>query len=125
MLRFEVHVIPHKEQRYNTIGDWVYGGSDAPHKIYVSDVGNPHAEFLVMLHELVELWLCQKAKIPQDKVDKWDQEWEPSWNNPLEPGCAPFAPYHEAHEAGEVIERVMCPYLMDWHEYERVLEALE
>lgn len=121
MKRFEIHVIPHEEQRYNTIGDWVMG---EPHQLYVSDLGNPDAEFLVILHEMVELWLCHKAGIPQTPVDAWDLTWEPSWDNQHDPGCDRKAPYHEAHEAGEVIERVMCPYLMDWHEYERALEAL-
>ena len=125
MKDIRIHTIPHKDQRYDTVGDWVWQ-PDGSLDLYISDMGNPDSEWLCAMHELTEVWLCKRARITQSKVDAWDKSWKPTNSlNPDEPGCDPKAPYHKQHEAGEVIERVLCALMgIDWHEYNASYEDI-
>jgi hypothetical protein len=99
-MKINIETIPHKQQRYPTVGDWY--DEDGALQIKVSEMGNPDYEFLVALHELVEVWLCKKRGISQKAVDDFDMEFEKKREKSLvsvtsEPGEEPDAPYQNEH----------------------------
>jgi hypothetical protein len=114
-----VAVIPHADQRYPTIGDWVFGGDALT--IAVSDTGDPKMNFLIGLHEQIEAMLCLERGIPEPEVMAFDRA-HPELD---EPGADPRAPYHAEHVFAEQIERLVAARLgVDWTEYERLCVAL-
>ena len=121
-----IKTIPHKKQRYETVGDWVVE-PDGTLKIFVSEMGDSDYNFLVALHELVELYLCQKRVIKQEAVDKFDIEFEK--NRPegdeSEPGDHPDAPYRKEHFFATNIERMIALELgVDWKLYDKAVMSL-
>jgi len=118
--------IPHKEQRYETCGDWVFFPNGSL-SITVSDTGNEDHAFLVALHEMVEAWLCQKRGIPEQSITDFDVAYEAARpeGDDSEPGDQPDAPYQKEHQFATKIERMMAEELgVDWDEYENALYAL-
>jgi len=110
--------IPHRNQRYETLGDWFYKGEGFL-QIHVSLVGNEDYEFLLLFHELVEAWLCRKRNISSADVDRFDM----SYVGDGEPGDHPTAPYHKEHVFATLLEKTMAGELgIDWDEYEHDLE---
>lgn len=113
----EAAVIPHSQQRYDTVGDWIEGHFGTPHRITVSACGNPDYEFLVLLHELVEFWLCRQRGITQESVDAWDQAFAGD-----DPGADPAAPYHREHTFACRIEELMAHEMgIELTEYDQAL----
>lgn len=107
-MNIHIDFIPHKAQRYDTVGDWFY----EPHGNLYIMISNDHPEYLdpklqeaVALHELTEALLCGHAGVTQGDVDSFDFEWE-QLNKPGEPGESPDAPYHDQHMAADIVERV-------------------
>lgn len=101
MKLLEVHVIPHDQQRYETVGDWIPGdpARGVPHKIVVSETGNETSNVACALHELVEFWLCKLRHIPECIVSDFDKRFEGE-----DPGADPEAPYHEEHMTATALE---------------------
>ena len=97
----EVHVVPHNEQRYETVGDWEPGdpARGVPHRITVSETGDRTTNVACALHELVEFWLCTLRAIPEDIVSDFDKEYDGE-----EPGADPDAPYYEEHMTATALE---------------------
>ncbi len=125
-MRIQITTIPHSEQRYETVGDWLTAHGQLRH-IRVSDMGNEDYALLVGLHELIESWLCIKRGITQEAVDGFDIEFEKRRvpGNTDEPGHDPDAPYRREHVFAEKIEQLMAEELgIDWDEYSRVVEEL-
>lgn len=124
-MKIVIETIPHNQHRYPTVGDWYR----TPSALYikVSDMGNPHYEFLVALHELVEAWLCEVAGIPEEAVTAFDRGFEKARpeGNLDEPGDDPAAPYHHEHCFATGIERLMASYMkVNWRMYEAAIEEL-
>ena len=71
-MNVKIVTIPHEEQRYPTVGDWVVNGDNL--YISVSKMSDPRYELLVAVHELVEVLLCKERGISQVLVDKFDME---------------------------------------------------
>ena len=120
MIRIET--IPHKDQRYNTVGDWQFIGDDLI--VRVSDMESEQGlyEFLVGIHELIEAVLCKAYGISQEEVDKFDME---HLDFEGEPGNLPDAPYYRQHLLATVIERILSDELdIDYNEYEEAIENL-
>lgn len=112
--RIVIEIIPHNEQRYDTVGDyWVEG--DTWH-IRSSDLGEWRGSYLVALHELVELALITHRGIPEKDVLAFDLAWEklPKREQGEEPGFHPKAPYFHQHCLADTIERLVAPYLDYW-----------
>jgi len=113
---YNISVIPHKKQRYPTVGDWVLDGDDI--KITVSDTGDWRMNALVGVHELVEVLLCKDRKIPQSIVDKFDID-HPELSDP---GEHPNAPYQREHNFATKIEKLLCAeFGIKWKDYEKIL----
>lgn len=101
-MRFlEVHVVPHNDQRYETVGDWEPGDPERgiPHRITVSETGNSTANVACAIHELVEFWLCKLRGIPEERVSDFDKAFDGE-----DPGADPTAPYHQEHMTATGIE---------------------
>lgn len=103
-----VHMImqPHKDQRYDTVGDW-YFDEDGDLIIKVSNdlegLGNEYEQLLVALHELVEVLLCRKRGISQKVVDDFDF----AFKGEGEPGDEVEAPYRKEHRFAMLIEHLL------------------
>jgi hypothetical protein len=140
-----IEVIPHNEQKYNTIGDywWEPGGELV---IVVSDLGDPLAEMLVGLHEAIEgVALHYERPLTDDPnaiikaVNDFDIAFEDrrlrsTDNHPEftclanhlhapddEPGDCSAAPYHREHSLATAVERMLCAFVgYPWQKYEDV-----
>jgi len=134
-VRIEFKVIPHKEQRYETVGDWVDGKRVL--KVRVSDLKDGRMEVLVFLHELIEAMLCKTAGVSQEEVDRWDEAYEVARAKRgrkvapckcaffVEPGEDPHAPYFLQHAVATQCEKMLAKALdVDWEEYGRKVESL-
>lgn len=125
----DIHIktVPHKEQRYNTVGDyWI---EDGVIQIRVSEMGNEDYEFLTLDHEIHEIYLCLKRGIKFEDIDKFDMDFEKdrelglySFND--EPGDYKEAPYHREHQFASMIEEIVSSELsIDFKDYtDRVIK---
>jgi hypothetical protein len=127
MLNIHIKTIKHKDQRYETIGDWVWqpnGRLD----ITISDLGDTYKETLVAIHELVEVMLCRLRGISQEEVDNFDMEYEARRSpedTTSEPGDSALAPYKDEHRFATIIEQAICHEMgIDWKEYEKTIYSL-
>lgn len=97
--------------RYPTAGDWEWL-PDGALKLTVPGYGTQEeGALLILLHELVEAYLCRRDGISDEAVTKFDVE------NPLleEPGDDPAAPYHRQHMIAMAIEKEAAIALsVDW-----------
>lgn len=125
-MRIKIETIPHKRQRYPTVGDW-YLDKSGTIVVRVSRMGNWRYEVLVAVHELVELLLCEHRGISQAAVDKFDKDYEANRKpgDDSEPGDDPKAPYRREHFFATSIERLLAAELgVDWAKYELKLYSL-
>lgn len=112
-MEIKIQTIPHAAQRYPTIGDWYMKG-EGRLRINVSDMGDSDFEFLVMVHELVESYMCNVHGVSPEEVDEWDK----AYTKDGEPGDDPMAPYHKEHCFAEQIEKTIASELhVDWDDY--------
>ncbi len=121
-----IEVIPHAQQRYETVGDWWFdeGGTL---QIRVSQMGEWRSEMAVATHELSEAIACREAGIPEPVCMAFDIEYErkrkPGDNS--EPGDAPNCPYGPQHKAATAIERQFVEsHGLTWKEHEARVNAL-
>lgn len=120
MIDIFISIIPHKDQRYYTAGDWQIN-SDGGWYITVSEMGNWRFEFLVGLHELVECALCFDSSITQETVDYFDMNFKGDG----EPGDDKSCPYYYPHQWATAVERFAAVLLgVHWAEYEAAINAL-
>jgi hypothetical protein len=105
--------LPYDRMRYPTLGDWYYSldidtGDKRLQIITAStdETGAPVSEqeqFLIALHELVEVKLCEARGITQKAVDDFDL----AYAGLDEPGDEPLAPYRREHRFAMLIEHQM------------------
>lgn len=129
-MNIAIRTIPHAEQRYETVGDWIFG-QDGSLEIRVSDMGNWKYEVLVGLHEAIEALLCHDRGITTEMVDAFDVQWEKDHPNevqgggPEEPGDDPDCPYRKEHFFATSVERLLAAeFGVDWDEYDSAILAL-
>lgn len=121
MFSCEINTIPHKKQRYDTVGDWIFDICNCQLSISVSKMNKWEYEALVAFHELVESLLCRKKGITSFAVDEWDM----AHCNLDEPGEDPSAPYHDEHMFAEELEKLLAKRLgVNWDEYVQRIEEL-
>lgn len=129
-MNITIKSIPHDQQRYETVGDWLIDEKTGDITIFVSDMGNEDYNFLVALHELIEVKLCQKRGIKQEAVDAFDKNFEVEreagkHEEDDEPGDDPAAPYKKEHFFATNMEALIAGELsVDWKEYENTIYAL-
>lgn len=119
MYNANVKTIPHREQRYDTLGDYFTEGGVIQFR--VSSMGNADYEFLIWVHEAVEKQLARKLGITEQMIDAFDLANE----DVEEPGELEDCPYRECHLIAEGIERVVAQKLgVDWDTYGRACSAV-
>ena len=124
-----IKTIPHKKQRYRTAGDWFFDKFGDLY-IRVSFLGNWRYEFLVALHEMIEVAICKSEGISQREVDAFDIAFEKErdknmHNDSDEPGDDPRSPYKDAHQFAGKIEKMTSNILgVVWDKYGDSVEAL-
>lgn len=118
-MKIIIETIPHKEQRYETTGD--YWLEDNTLHIKVSEAGDWKNCMLVAIHELVEASLCMSDRVNFKSIDDFDiahPELE-------DPGLDSRAPYHQQHMIATGIEILLCELLrVNWNDHNAVLEQL-
>lgn len=117
-------VIPHNQQRYNTVGDYwsVHPGRD---DYRISDLGNSDYEFLILIHELIEAHLTRKHEINWSDITAFDLAFDSDPTKSGEPGTEPDAPYHKEHMFATWIEKQVAAELqISWDDYEATCDAL-
>jgi len=123
----DVKVIPHNQQRYETVGDWYFNQDNNRLTIRVSSMRNRKYEFLVALHEQVEAMLCLERGICEKEITLFDMKFEAAREdgNTDEPGDDPAAPYKREHFFATSVERLMASELgVDWRLYEEAVNSL-
>ena len=126
-VQFTVSQVPHKMQRYETVGDWIPG---KPAKIMVSKMKDERYVFLVAIHEMIEYELCKMNGISDREVVAFDVNFEAERRKNLhpieaEPGNDPRAPYRDEHDFATMIEMMVAQKLgVSWSDYERTLLKL-
>ncbi len=124
---FTIAQVPHKKQRYETVGDWIPG---TPAQIRVSRMKDQRYVFLVALHEMIEYELCKMHGITDREVVAFDVNFEAERRmnlHPLdaEPGNHPKAPYRNEHEFATMIEMMVAQKLgVSWSDYEKTVLSL-
>ena len=87
--------------------------------IQVADLENDESSFLVALHELVEVVLCQQHGITAEQVDAYDFAHQ----DDDDPGLNPDAPYHREHMVAFSMEIEAALALgVDWTDYNKRLD---
>jgi len=105
--RIIIQIIPHKNQRYDTAGDYWEDGHTWNFRI--SDMKDWESELLCAMHELTEKILCKKRNITDAQIDSFDTS---KYAMKLsDPGLSKKAPYHKEHMIGMKIERILCKEL--------------
>jgi len=132
--RVVVDVIPHEEQRYDTVGDYTFDDENKVLHISVSDTGDHKEAMAVAIHELVEFVLVQERGIPFQSIDEFDVTWEAGkrtcdifclCTEIGEPGSCLEAPYYHEHAAATAVEReLISQWHMDWETYDKHLYNL-
>ncbi len=119
MKKIIIDFIPHRQQRYDTVGD--YFEQDGSTRFRISRFDDPRHSWLVLIHEMVEYFLVVKANISIDEIDHFDM----TFTGDSEPGDSLSAPYFLQHQAASMVERI-CAILLgvDWKEYDRAVEQL-
>ncbi|QQG48181.1 MAG: hypothetical protein HY247_05340 [archaeon] len=126
-MEFTISQVPHKKQRYETVGDWIPG---KPAEIRVSKMKDQRYVFLVALHEMIEYELCKMNGISDREVVAFDVNFESERRRNLhpmdaEPGNDPRAPYREEHDFATMIEMMVAQKLgVSWSAYGKAVLAL-
>jgi hypothetical protein len=115
----ETKIIPHNEQRYNTVGDYIE--QDGKIVVMTSELGHEDMNFLLSLHEVIEAYLCRKHDICFQAIDDFDK----NFTGEGEPGDSEQAPYHLEHLFAEIIERRVAMELgVNWSAYEAKIKEV-
>ncbi len=126
MLNLRINTVPDDQQRYNTVGD--YYVNEKGEKVFViSDMKDWRYELLTAVHELVESAICRHRGISDEAIDRFDEAYEAARpeGDVSEPGDDPQAPYYEAHQFSNTVEKMIADELeVDWDAYTRTVDKL-
>lgn len=131
-LNIEIKAIPHKEHRYETVGDYWEDGD--VEKYRVSKMSDRRKEVLVIVHELIENEMRKIDGIREEDITAFDKEFEAERLIRLskhkegseeyeeilseEAGDRPDAPYYKHHQVATGFERLLAALLgVDWEAY--------
>ena len=111
-----------KKHRYCSIDDWddpIDSPSGLVFSTQTADTGNMDYNFLVLMHALVEQYLCYKHGIKDEQVTGYDKAHTHCDN----PGEHEEAPYNEEHVVANNIEEQLSVVLgVDWKKYEEAID---
>jgi hypothetical protein len=116
-----INFIRHKDQRYDTVGDYFKSGTIGEAIINVSSMVDERYEMLVAIHELIEMVLCDNAGVSLKEIDNFDFTAKPG----SEPGMNIKAPYYKQHMVATAVEMLLAKEMnVDWTKYEEYLDSL-
>lgn len=124
-MRVTIEVIKHKDQRYETVGDWQWDDDNLT--ITVSSMDNWRYEMLVAFHEMAEALICKHRGIAEKDVTAFDIAFEKARKDDdvSEPGDDPNAPYYKEHQFATCVERLLALELsVDWKKYDDTVTNL-
>ena len=114
------------EQRYSTCGD--FWETENSYEFRITKQNNPDKNILILIHEMVEYFLCTKRGITEQEITDFDIAWNKDneegllRDNSDEPGNHYMSPYKIEHRFAENIERQLAHEAqIDWFEYDRNL----
>ncbi len=118
-----IDFVKHSDQRYDTCGDWKdIDMQPYEARVRVSIMKDWRFMVLIAVHELCEWAICKQQHVTEQQVDAFDL----SWKGRGEPGDAPYAPYHRAHQIATRIEKILSDALdVDWLAYDRAIRRLK
>jgi len=128
-MEIKIKTIPHITQRYSTCGDY-QEQPDGSWYISVSEMGDDRYNFLVAIHELIELYLTQFKGITENEITAYDLYYEAKREQGFveedsEPGFSTEAPYRKQHTIATAIEMMLAAELeVDWLAYDRKINSL-
>jgi hypothetical protein len=114
-----------KDMRYSTAGD--YYKKDRVHYIDVVKQKKRDYSFMIMIHELIEMYLTEKVKINENDIMQFDLMFEDERAKGIhskfaEPGEDKRACYFKEHAFAVKIEKQICSQLgYDWEQYNKDL----
>lgn len=114
------------EIRNAQCGDWRLRKNGSI-EVMAVEMKNPDHSFCILLHELIESYLCKRRGITDTEVTKFDKEFEKKRlpGNKDENGDATDCPYAKEHFTATNIERLIAAELgVDWNDYTAKIEAL-
>jgi hypothetical protein len=119
-----IKFIDSEDQRYPTCGD--YWETDTSYEFRITKQVRDERSILILLHEMVEYFLCTRRGISEQEITEFDLEWEQKRQQgdqiADEPGNEPDAPYYWEHRFSENVERIVALEAdIDWEDYERKL----
>lgn len=130
-MQIKIKVIPHEEQRYETVADWWFNKKGVLQIRVSKELENEDYIYLIAQHEIVEAMLCKKRGITEKQVSDWDKSFEkarakfPDIFGDNEPGDHPKAPYHNEHLFASRLEQSLAMELgIDWSEYNKTVNEL-
>jgi len=121
-------VIPHREQRYPTCGDYF-----EEHRLInfrISEMNDIRHEELVLIHELVEYFLIKDKGLSVKQIDKFDKKFEKERSQGLhredeEPCFDKRCPYRDCHVRATKLERKLARWLgVNFKKYSREIMSL-
>jgi hypothetical protein len=100
-----------EEMPYPTCGNWEHW-TNGDIECTVVPLDDPDAEFLVLLHELCESYLCRKHGVKAEDVCEHDIKFESEremgkHSEMAEPGDDERAPYRREHQFATMMEMIM------------------
>lgn len=95
-----IEFVPKITMRYDTLGD--FWETDSEIVIQIASELPEIEQYLVALHELVELKLCAYRGISNKAIDAFDLAYQGEG----EPGDDPEAPYRKEHRFAMLIEHL-------------------
>lgn len=127
MIEILIKTIPHSQQRYPTVGDYVFNAERDTVIFYISKLGDWRYEACVAIHELTEFFIIKMQGVKLEDIDKFDIAFEKrrKAGNTDEPGDDPKAPYRGAHCVATGVERILAALLgVCWKKYEAKINSL-
>lgn len=131
-LRINLQVIPHREQRYETVGDW-WWDEEGVLQIRSSKMDNPRFEQLVLLRELVEVLLADWTRPREtsrdyllNRTEDHDKSFELARVDEFsESGYEPKSPVYREHMIASAFEHIAALLMrVNYNEYTRAVAAL-
>ena len=122
MFTVMMRTILSKNHRYPTVGDWQVKKSKRGIRFLVlasRELGFDLA-FSVMVHELVEAFLCHKNGVTDEMVTEWDK----AHLEADEPGEVEGCPYAQEHMIAKKIEFILLEYFgISEEEYDKKVDS--
>ena len=123
--KIEIKLIPHAEQAYDTLGDYERTPDRKGLRFKISDTGDADYNFLIMIHELIECYTALRHDIDIDKITLFDEWFDETPREELEPGQHKDAPYRREHNFALSVEMLVAHELgLNWYDYEKALDSI-